>query len=524
MPIDYDRQERVEKVVEGRGWRQVTIYPNGGRHYEDLLPADNRWPETTDEFVSVSHMLRSVWPTDWTGPTKWNQARATIAEWDTLSKMPTDERLEWMVQASDVTLQEAADRGSSIHRMVERSLGGQDMDWSDISRNQAMPWVAAVRNFFTNENPTAVHGERVVFSRDTGTAGTVDFVGTIDSLDGVGVIDWKTRTGDRHDRRGKEAAQIGAYCDALLNGYFMTDRGRRRSLDKLDWAAVVTFGADGTYQIHLLDVAACITAWRYACELKEHLLVSTLFDGRARTGPEPDVNGWALARLENVTGENREKLAAEWRKRGLGSASKGDLTVEDWPLVDWLLFKFEDFPEREPEPSEEKADPDDVKLMRSQFDALPTDLRAQARSWATGLPSLDQAMTVADLDDWVTVLAMAGAAHADRLDETGNLAKLLGEVDLPTDLVIGDPDLWTEQDLERLSLVWDAAQQGLLDDRDCLNHLPKREVTAEAKRQAELLGLPRPSKFSDVQSDTYLWAATTVALKETMTDQTKEED
>lgn len=86
--IDHDDDGTEPTVRTGNGWRQTTPKAkNQQRCYEDTAPGDDRFPQTDIKFTSVTEALRTGWPSDWTGPTKANIAKAVwenaeaIAAW-----------------------------------------------------------------------------------------------------------------------------------------------------------------------------------------------------------------------------------------------------------------------------------------------------------------------------------------------------------------------------------------------------------------------------------------------------------
>lgn len=281
--IDHDEEIGAESVVRtGPGWRQETPPGNGRRKYYDTAPGDDRWDATDEAFDSLTSALGVGYPTDWSQPAKWNQARWTWENRTDLLTKPEAEAVRAMVDSSTITLNQAADRGSAIHRYIEARLEGHVPDWEDCRRRDALPWIAAVEAFLDDVQVQPMLIEAVAFHRDLGIAGTTDSVSK--TSEGVGCWDWKTRA-KGHDRRGKEAAQLGGYRRMLTEGYYFDDRGLRRQLEQLDYLAIVTFCGDGTYAIHYADLDAADRAFNLAMEMGEASKVSRLYPARPVKGP-----------------------------------------------------------------------------------------------------------------------------------------------------------------------------------------------------------------------------------------------
>lgn len=197
--IDYDQAEaeREPQVDVGPGWRRTTpTAKNQQRFYEDMAPGDETWPETDQQFTSVTEALRQGFPTDFTGPTKWNQARWTWANRTDLLTKPESDAVKAMVDSSDVTLRQAADRGTAVHHYIEDRLNGQIPNWAELEEKGATPWIAAVEKFLAECSPEVVLAEVVCFDRENAVAGTCDAVVRLffPGLEGLWELDWKSRT------------------------------------------------------------------------------------------------------------------------------------------------------------------------------------------------------------------------------------------------------------------------------------------------------------------------------------------
>lgn len=196
--IDHDDDGTEPTVRVGPGWRQTTPNAkNQPRFYEDTAPGDDRWEATDQRFISVTEALRAGFPTDFTGPTKWNQARWTWANRADLLTKTEDDMVRAMVDSSEVTLRQAADRGTAVHHYIEDRLNGKIPNWAEVVEAGAAPWIAAVEQFLRDCKPQVVLAEVVCFDREHEVAGTCDAVVTLDPIEkhadlaGTWELDWK---------------------------------------------------------------------------------------------------------------------------------------------------------------------------------------------------------------------------------------------------------------------------------------------------------------------------------------------
>lgn len=518
--IDYAETEPVDVVVEGPGWRQTTPVGRGGRYYEDVAPSCELEVDTNGRFASLTHTLRTCFPTDFTGPAKWNVARAAVDQRDEWITRPDDDARRWLVDQADVSLHAAGDRGSAVHRAVEALLEGAQVDMDDLVRNGAVDYLAAVEAFLIAAKPRPTLLETVAFNRWTGTACTLDYFGGLFDLDAV-VVDWKTRT-KNHDRRPKEAAQLGGIIDMASNGYYMDDRGHRAQAT-VDHSAIVTFAPDGTWAYHPVEVDTAVASWRAALAMRPHTLVSNVY-GKARKGAPLDVVGIVTERLAAIPADSPEKmaLAMAWREHGLPKVA--DLTLEDWRLADELLTRVEPF-RTTPGEVVTYATTAEVTELFERIRALPSDLRAEVDRAGGGLGDLGNGLaTVEVVEDWERLVTPAESAAAGRLFDVGIILGQLGAALVPSPYLPAvrtffpnDFNDWTDADVDRCAEVVDAILDGdiistaagtLIVSPKVIESSPKLETRMKAAEVARTIGRPVPTKFSDVMSDPVLFAAT----------------
>lgn len=532
--IDYGPEVATDEptIFERPGYRQVT--PRwADRYYEETVgrsEIDGEWFDpTTQHFTSVTSVLGKGVVTDWTGPTKANQAKWTWEHRAWLASLDEewrDEALKRLRESSGESLDLAAERGSAVHRALEAIMQGHPVDRDDLVRNGAIEYLLAIENFVRCEQPRPLLIEVACFDREANVAGTCDFVGYIKSLDGILVLDWKSRTGG-HDRRTKEAVQVAAYARMLEHRYYLNHRGQR-CRQPIDGCGVVTFAPDGTYAVHPVDRAAADDLYDVALAMAGGNKVSNLY-GKARKAGAPDVNALAMERLAVIPDGTPERmmLASRWAELGLGKPSAGGLTVEDWPVADACLAEAEGRFKAFEQPL--TADPvyagmDEIAVVHRRYLALPADLRELADLRATGLPKITiSIMTTDEVEDWHRVLAVVEEDHVARQQECLALFNEVRELLDParTAMLAQCPEgvqNWTRLDLERIWALLAAFHAGHLtptEDFDlvpCANQIKtlaapgKRTVVTACAERAVTLGLEPPRKWADLVADPVLFA------------------
>ena len=549
--IDWDAdtaQADADIVVEGPGdrrcWRQTT-QARGGRFYEDIAPGCELAPATDERFTSLTHLLRTCHPTDFTGPTKYNVARAAVHEMHEWTRILEDldapdvqgmaaERnitprqaaeilaTRWLADQAAVTLQAAADRGSAIHRAIEARLTGGLVDHDDLERNGAAEYLPAVDAFLLAAKPEPQLTEAVAYGRDTGTACTLDYFGSLFGRPNL-VTDWKSRTSS-HDRRTKEAAQLGGIIAMARDGYYFDERGRRRQAE-VEGCGIVTFCPDGTWAWHEVDVDVALGSWHTALAMRPYTLISETY-AKARKGEALDIGAVVWDRLNRIPDGTPQRMAlmADWRQHQLPPVK--ELTLEHWATVDRLLSRAEPFPERNDPPADYPT-VEEVAEVARRLAALPVDLAESVRTAGATLPSLDGVtLTADDLADWERLVTPAESTVEGRrvhieviVDQVPEAMRDAFFVALPE---LGEVGRWTEADIERaaeLLAVIEAGEVilgrdgGLIVSPRVIEDLPKNDTKAKAREIAEAIGRPKPTRFDAVMNDVVLYAATREALR-----------
>lgn len=182
---------------------------------------------------------------------RWPRVSTVVAEWQRCA-MPSN--------IPERVLREAANLGTVVHAGIAALFGAQ-IDFAALpvvsarSALRATHAMIGFRAFCDEHSPTALHVERRMACTTDRVVGTADFIGTLSSRDGIGVVDWKTS--ETLHRGGRVA--LAKYADMAKQG----------GLD-VRWAALVrlcknTDEAPG-YEMRtfsLDDLAADLEAFRH---------------------------------------------------------------------------------------------------------------------------------------------------------------------------------------------------------------------------------------------------------------------
>lgn len=493
MTIALEALPVTEVVVELPGGHRQVTPQRGGRYYL-RAGSDERWR-------SISGL---PWPSDFGGATRYMAGTYVAEHIAELAATPIAEIRAKVAAGAEDELTKAADRGTATHHYVECMVRGEVPDWDWLERSGAAPYLAAVDAYLADHPPAPGLDEVTVFGESCGhkIAGTVDRV----DLDGTVVVrDYKTRT-TRHDRREKEAAQLGAYAWCLTNGCYVDERGRDRTLERVDHCEIVTFCPDGTYGVHRVELDVAIAA--HEARMAFVGLGVTALYGKAERGAAPPPAECFQRRLDALGDEDWMRLAKLWTVHQMPRVA--ELTDEHYLTAARLFAQVEPWPEV-PVRIAPLATTEQVVELLDRLRALPADLAARVVEGATGLRSLHSAFVdVDDLEDWERLLVPAEAAAARRTQE---ILEHLGEHLLVLPPTIGRPyPEWTEHDLEAAYVLVEVADE--LAEGDACWAVPespvvtdKRGFVALAKAEAARLGRPTPKSFADVCHDVVTYAA-----------------
>lgn len=503
MTIALESLPVTEVVVEIPGGHRQVTPQRGGRYYL-RAGSDERWR-------SISGL---PWPSDFAGATRYMAGTYVAENIAQLAATPIDEIRAAVAKGAEDELTKAADRGTAVHHYAECMVTGQLPDWDWLARAGAGPYLAAVDAYLRDHPPTVGLDEVTVFGESCGhkIAGTVD---RVDLGDTIVVRDYKTRT-TRHDRREKEAAQLGAYAHCLLTGCYVDDAGVDRHLSHIDHVEVVTFCPDGSYGIHPVPLHKAIAAHEARMAFVG-MGVADLYDKAVR-GMAPTAAESFQARLDALPAEDKMRLAKLWTTHQMPRIA--ELTEDHYLTAARLFSQVEPWPTTT-EYVAPLATPQQVADLHQRIAALPADIAKTVGDGAGRLRSLTSAfLSVDDVETWERLVVPAEAAAQRRRDE---ILAMLGEHLVGLPVTLGKPyEAWTELDLEHAYVLAEAVEAGVLDWDERWTAKPaeldghaRRDVVAAGKDQAGRYGLSRPTKFDDVCADVVLFAATWAALTNT---------
>lgn len=147
-------------------------------------------------------------------------------------------------------LDRAASRGTDVHALAEAyAKTGVMPPWAE----EISGYVAALKNFFDQHQPTPVLVEHTVFNETVGYAGSFDLVCRLATFENaLTILDYKTSKAIYPD----VAAQLAAYA----HGLEYVDGDTVCQMPKIDNAVAVRLAADGSYEMIECDIEA---GWRY---------------------------------------------------------------------------------------------------------------------------------------------------------------------------------------------------------------------------------------------------------------------
>lgn len=130
----------------------------------------------------------------------------------------------------------AGARGTEVHLLAERYIRDEEIEVSDT----VMPYVRGYANYISDFNPTSVHEELVVASREHMYAGRLDSIQRVPAL-GLIQVDYKTSRGVY----GEHALQCAAYEHAEV---YVDVEGNEVPMPVLDGSFILHIQPD-TYDL-----------------------------------------------------------------------------------------------------------------------------------------------------------------------------------------------------------------------------------------------------------------------------------
>lgn len=188
-----DTSPKFRRVNHGRGHSYYVTRPDGVEVKLDGVT------------TLIGDGMRKKALENWAG----NETAAyAVNNWDDLARLQVAQRLERIKKARFEVRDEAARRGTEIHRLAELAMAGEDVDIPE----ELVGHVRSAISFLDDWRIRPVISETSVYSVKGGYAGTLDMVVTTDLLPGVvAIADWKT---SRSGIYGETALQLSAYENA----------------------------------------------------------------------------------------------------------------------------------------------------------------------------------------------------------------------------------------------------------------------------------------------------------------------
>ena len=178
----------------------------------------------------LDHTLNKRALVDWAGRTTANYA---VDFWDELADLPPSKRLERLNRARFDEKDNAAKRGTEVHRLGERLVRDEQVDVPD----ELAGHVEAYVDFLNVWQPEPLLVEAVIANRTVGYCGTVDLVADLAGTRWL--LDLKT---SRSGIFGETALQCCAYsrAEVCLDG-----EGNEIAMPAVDRVGAIHVRADG---------------------------------------------------------------------------------------------------------------------------------------------------------------------------------------------------------------------------------------------------------------------------------------
>jgi hypothetical protein len=219
---------------------RVKVGRFGDRWYHDPLPACANWPATDEQWPSVT-TIKKAKSKDWSHVSLGRAAAYLATRADELKGLNVDEIHARLLEVNKSGLNRAADRGSSIHHVIEAAAAGQEIMGALVP--DAEPYLPAVRAMLDELRPDFLFSEVVSINRTVGYGGTFDAVIRIG--DAAYLVDWKTRKPGKHGAYAEEGAQLAAYACADYWIVQQGDQAVRIPPAPLDGLLVVSITPEG---------------------------------------------------------------------------------------------------------------------------------------------------------------------------------------------------------------------------------------------------------------------------------------
>jgi hypothetical protein len=270
-----------------RGPEDKSVFRNDPENwtgYVDPLPACDIATPTGETHVSMS-TIKDSWPKFLK---TWHTTEAAKTAWkfrSSLVDMTEAEAIDLIAPSSDRQRNAAADRGHSIHDLLEFYLHDGDDSGIELldDGDDAGQYVDTLRLIASDCQPEVVASEVVVFGVEDGYpwAGTFDSIWKVTEplLKALGpkttlqvgdlvIVDYKSRKpGKAANRWPEEGVQVGGYSTA---DYWVIEDGegiRRRQPMTLNAGLIVSIAPEG-YRLYEVDLMQARRHW--TCTVQFH--------------------------------------------------------------------------------------------------------------------------------------------------------------------------------------------------------------------------------------------------------------
>lgn len=201
-------------------------------------------------------------------------AEAAVDRWDELAAMSPSVRLKTLKKARYDDRDQAANKGTAVHRLAEQLVKGVEVEVPDALAGHVESYVKFLDEF--DVQPVLV--EATVVSHKHGYAGTLDLLAALRGAAGR-LLDVKT---SRSGIFGETALQLAAYryADAYVD-----EHGVEQPMPDVEWTGAVHVRGDGYSLIPVEAGPAQFRAFLYAQQVGQFVNGSRDLIGEAVAPP-----------------------------------------------------------------------------------------------------------------------------------------------------------------------------------------------------------------------------------------------
>ena len=198
----------------------------------------------------------------------------------------TTKDLHWLKNAPKRDLNQAAEKGSSVHDTLDKLVNGEEVDIADDERG----FIDGFYQFCDRYDPDFIRTEETVHGAVGGYGYCGSFDALIDVTDETWLIDFKTTRSGVHP---EVAIQLAAYANAFS---IIHPDGSSESMPKIDrfgvlwlrpeeWAFVELNITQDQDDPAFKTFGALLTAWHWENRLKKRAIGTQQASGRSSAAP-----------------------------------------------------------------------------------------------------------------------------------------------------------------------------------------------------------------------------------------------